>query len=84
MVRNYTYDDTVRIFTDIGGMPTDLKPKIFKGDGGHTQVIRRFVNAILHGGPPTPTPAEGLRRAEVLDACYRSAAAGREVLIAGD
>ena len=36
MVRNYTYDDTVRIFTDIGGMPTDLTPKIAKGDGGHT------------------------------------------------
>ncbi len=84
MVRNYTYDDTVRIYTDIGGMPTDLAPKIVKGDSGHTQVIRRFVNAILHGGPATPTPAEGLRRAEVLDACYRSAAAGREVTIAGE
>jgi predicted dehydrogenase len=84
MVRNYTYDDTVRIFTDIGGMPTDLKPKIVKGDSGHTQVIRRFVHAILHGGPATPTPAEGLRRAEVLDACYRSAAAGREVLIGSE
>jgi predicted dehydrogenase len=47
-------------------------------------VIRRFVHAILHGGPATPTPAEGLRRAEVLDACYRSAAAGREVTIAGE
>jgi predicted dehydrogenase len=84
MVRNYTYDDTVRLFTDIGGMPTDLTPKIAKGDGGHTQVIRRFVHAILHGGPATPTPAEGLRRAEVLDACYRSAAAGREVRISGE
>jgi predicted dehydrogenase len=74
----------VRTFTDIGGMPTDLKPTIAKGDSGHAHVIRRFVNAILHGGSATPTPAEGLRRAEVLDACYRSAAAGREVLIGGE
>jgi predicted dehydrogenase len=82
MVRNYTYDDTVRVFTDIGGMPTDLAPKIAKGAGGHAEVIKRFVAAILHGGPATPTPEEGLRRAEVLEACYRSSAEGREVTIA--
>jgi predicted dehydrogenase len=82
MVRNYTYDDTVRLFTDIGGMPTDLAPKIAKGLGGHAEVIKRFVAAILDGGPVTPSPVEGLRRAEMLDACYRSAAEGREVTIA--
>jgi predicted dehydrogenase len=81
MVRNYTYDDTVRTFTDIGGMPTDLAPKIAKS-GGHLEVIKRFVAAILHGGPATPTAEEGLRRAELLEACYRSAAQGREVLVA--
>src|SRR5262245_39072520 len=46
MVRDYTYDDTVRTFTDIAGMPTDLAPKIDKGASGHTVVIRRFVAAI--------------------------------------
>ena len=81
MVRDYTYDDTVRTYTDIAGMPTNLAPKIAKGAGGHTEVISRFVRAILHGEPATPAPEEGLRRAEVLDACYRSAAAGREVVI---
>jgi predicted dehydrogenase len=84
MVRNYTYDDTVRTFTDIGGMPTDLKPKIAKTDSGHALVVRRFVNAILHSGQATPTAAEGLRRAEVLDACYSSATTGREVMITGE
>lgn len=79
MVRNYTYDDTVRTFTDIGGVPVDLAPKIPKGAGGHGEVIRRFVSAILEGGPAIPSADEGLLRAEVLDACYESAAAGREV-----
>lgn len=81
MVRNYTYDDTVRVFTDIGGIPTNLAPRIPKGNG-HLEVIRRFVAAALDGGPVTPSAEEGLRRAEVLDACYRSAAAAREVAIA--
>jgi predicted dehydrogenase len=42
-------------------------------------VIKRFVAAILDGEPPVPSPADGLRRTEVLDACYRSAEEGREV-----
>jgi predicted dehydrogenase len=80
MVRNYTYENTVRAFADIGGVPVDMAPKIPKGAGGHGEVIRRFVSAILEGGPAIPGSAEGLLRAEVLDACYRSAAEGREIL----
>jgi predicted dehydrogenase len=81
MVRNYTYENTVRVFTDIDDAPTDMAPKIPKGAGGHGQVIQRFVAAILDGGPAIPSSAEGLLRAEVLDACYRSAAEGREVTL---
>ena len=83
MVRNYTYENTVRTFTDIGGAPVDLAPKIPKGAGGHGEVIRRFVAAILDGRPAIPSSDEGLLRAELLDACYRSAAAGREVPFGG-
>lgn len=79
MVRNYTYDDTVRAFADIGDAPVNLAPKIPKGAGGHGEVIRRFVSAILDGGPAIPSSDEGLLRAELLEACYRSAAAGREL-----
>ena len=78
LVRNYTYDNTVRVFKTIGGVPTDMAPRIPKADG-HGTVIKRFVAAILDGEPPVPSPADGLRRTEVLDACYRSASEGREV-----
>ncbi len=81
MVRNYTYDDTVRVYADVAGAPVDFAPKIPKGHGGHGEVIRRFVAAILADGPRIPSPAEGVRRAEILEACYRSAAAGHEVPI---
>jgi predicted dehydrogenase len=81
MVRNYTYENTVRVFTDVGGAPVDMAPKIAKGAGGHGEVIRRFVTAILDGSPASPSSAEGLRRAAVLDACYLSAAEGHEVTL---
>ncbi len=80
MVRNYTHENTVRVFSDIGGVPTDMAPKIRK-QGGHDTVIERFVAAVLDGAPQVPSADDGLRRAEIIDACYRSAAEGREIAI---
>jgi predicted dehydrogenase len=80
MVRNYTHENTVRVFTDTAGAPTDLAPKIAKGPGHHA-VIERFVAAVLDGAPPVPSAEDGLRRAAILDACYQSAAEGREVTL---
>ncbi len=78
MVRNYTHENTVRVFHDIAGVPTDMAPKLRKA-GGHDAVTERFVAAMLDGAPRVPSAEEGLRRAAIIDACYRSAAAGREV-----
>jgi len=71
---------TVRVFADVAGVPADLQPQITPVDG-HAAVIARFVDAVLDGAPAVPSAADGLRRAEVIDACYRSAAAGRELTI---
>ena len=80
LVRNYGYEKTVRVFTDVEGVPADLVPVIPKVEG-HQAVITRFVNAVVHGAEPVPSAAEGLRCAEVIDACYRSSAEGHEVSI---
>ncbi|MGH2544663.1 MAG: Gfo/Idh/MocA family protein [Ardenticatenaceae bacterium] len=80
LVRNYTYDDTVRVFTDVAGVPTDHAPSVPKMPG-HLSVIKRFVAAILEGAPATPSANEGVHRAELLDACYQSAAEGHEVVL---
>jgi predicted dehydrogenase len=80
MVRNYTHENTVRVFHDIAGVPTDAAPKLRKA-GGHDAVTERFVAAVLDGAPRLPGAEEGLRRAAIIDACYRSAAAGHEVLV---
>jgi predicted dehydrogenase len=80
LVRNYGYDNTVRAFTDVGGAATDLAPRILKGDG-HLAVITRFVDAVLADGPRIPSADDGLRRAEVLELCYRSAVEGHEIVL---
>src|SRR5262245_56558899 len=79
-VRDYGYENTVRVFTDVGGVPTDLAPKIPKGKG-HLHVIERFAAAVLDGAPPIPSAEEGMRRVEVIAACYQSAREGREVVL---
>jgi predicted dehydrogenase len=79
-IKNYGHENTVRLFTDVHGLPYDSMPAIPRG-GGHVQVVERFVAAILDGAPAIPGAREGLRRAEVIDACYASATAGREVTI---
>lgn len=80
MVRNYTHENTVRVFHDVAGAPIDIAPKIRKG-GGHDSVTERFVAAVLDGAPQIPSADDGLRRAAIIDACYRSAAEGREVVL---
>jgi predicted dehydrogenase len=78
LVRNYTHDQTVRLFSDLDGAPIDLTPRIPKQDG-HFGVIERFVAAILDGAPPSPSAAEGVTRAAIIDACYQSATERREI-----
>ena len=80
LIRNYAHENTVRVFTDIAGVPTDLTPHITKAEG-HSAVIQRFIAAIRDGAPPVPSAADGLRRTAVLAACYQSAAEGHEILL---
>jgi predicted dehydrogenase len=79
-IKDYGHLNTVRLFTDVNDVPFESLPKIPAG-GGHDHVVARFVAAILDGAPAIPGAAEGLRRAEVIDATYRSASEGREIVI---
>jgi predicted dehydrogenase len=78
LVRNYTHENTVRIFHDTHDAPTDIAPRPAKVDG-HSSVVQRFVEAVHAGGPQEPSAADGLRRVALLDACYQSAAERREL-----
>jgi predicted dehydrogenase len=79
-VRNYTWEDTLRIFTDVADVPAEISPRLTKGEG-HLAIVRDFIDAIRGGDWTTHDGREGLYRTQIIDACYESAMRGREVLL---
>ncbi|WP_327640481.1 Gfo/Idh/MocA family oxidoreductase [Kribbella sp. NBC_00482] len=79
-VQNYTNEDTLRIFTDVGGVPAEVKPATGAGLG-HRAVVREFVRIVKSGEWEGQNGSEALQRTEIIDACYASAKAGREVVL---
>ncbi len=77
-VKNYGTSDTVRIYTDVAGVPAVVLPEIEPREG-HLAVVRRFVETIRSGDWAGQFGEDGLRRARVIDACYASALENREV-----
>ena len=78
--RNYALTGTLKVFGDFEGVASDHAPRLIERDG-HAEVINRFVTKIIDGTPGVPTGEEGLDRARLIDAIYRSATEGREVMI---
>ncbi|MDQ5812270.1 MAG: Gfo/Idh/MocA family oxidoreductase [Actinomycetota bacterium] len=81
-VRNYGTQDTVRIYTDVAGVPAVVVPEIEPREG-HLAVVRRFVETVQSGEWAGEVGEEGLRRARIIDACYASALEHREVSLDG-
>lgn len=81
-VRNYGTQDTVRIYTDVSGVPAVVAPEIEPREG-HLAVVRRFVETIRSSEWEGQVGEEGLRRARVIDACYRSALEHCEIVLDG-
>ena len=77
-VRNYGTSDTVRIYTDVAGVPAVVAPEIEPREG-HLAVVRRFVETIKSGKWEGQHGEDGLDRARIIDACYASALEEREV-----
>jgi len=79
-VKNYGWEDTLRLYSDVGGVPAEVRPRVGRGEG-HVKVVRDFVAAIQGGDWAAYDGSEGLRRTRVIDACYTSAREGREVRV---
>ncbi len=82
-VKNYGWEDTLRIYTDVAGVPAEVRPQVRKGEG-HLAVVRNFIAAIRDGNWIAHSGVEGLRRAYIIDACYASALRGHEMTLASD
>jgi predicted dehydrogenase len=79
-IKNYVWEDTLRLYVDVDNEPTVLAPAVLKGEG-HVAVVRKFLAAIDGGEWAEHSGREGLRRAQIIDACYQSAAEGREIAL---
>jgi predicted dehydrogenase len=74
--------EPLTVYKAIQGVPADIHPKVPSGiPGGHEGEIIHFVECIREGKQPIPTAEQGLHVLQILDAIYRSAQTGREVII---
>lgn len=78
--RNYALTGTLKVFGDFEGVAADSEPRLIERNG-HAEVIHRFVASVLDGAPVTPSGEEGVDRARLVDAIYRSAAVGKEIAL---
>lgn len=78
-VPRYAHDDTVRIYRDVAGRPVDIAPEVHVPGGEHPIVIAEFLDHVRSGQWEHHRGEFALHRTEILDACYRSAAEGREI-----
>jgi len=81
-VVDYAEPGDLHIYRDTDGVAADYHAKP-GANGGHDLVVARFVEAV-QAGPDNWAEHDGtlgLRRAQIIDACYRSAAEGREVVL---
>lgn len=81
-VQNYSNVDTLKIFTDVAGVPAEVRPATGAGLG-HRAVVSEFVAIVLSGDWSAHNGSEALLRTQVIDAAYASAQAGREVVLHG-
>ncbi len=84
--RDYAVDDTLEIFAEVAGVPAAIRPIVTLPQElrGHRGVVREFVRIVRSGDFQAHSGEEGMIRSQVIDACYRSAREGREVLAGPD
>ena len=68
------------IWTEKDGVPAILQPNL-PPDGGHAEAVTDFVTQVRSGEFKGRDGAEALTRAVVVDACYASARAGKEIAV---
>ena len=76
-------DNKLKIFTEEYRRTVDYLPNIdnTKGVQIHEANLRHFVDVLLHRAEPMFVPQQGINMIKILDAIYRSAECGREILL---
>ena len=74
----------VKIFTEEYGHCVDLEPVTAddsKCTPHHEANLRHFADVLLHNAKPDFEPVQGVNMIKILEAIYKSAETGREVLL---
>ncbi|MBQ4564331.1 MAG: Gfo/Idh/MocA family oxidoreductase [Lachnospiraceae bacterium] len=71
------------IYTESYGKTVDYLPNIdnTKGIQIHEANLRHFVDVVLNGAKPMFVPQQGINMVKILEAIYKSAEIGKEVLL---
>ena len=76
-------DEKLKIFEEEFGSTVDYLPNIdnTKGIQMHEGNLRHFVDVLLNGTDPMFVPQQGVNMVKILEAIYKSAETGREVIL---
>jgi len=79
---DYQEANSLRLMTEMAGGLVELTPVPPRvGPGGYDHEVALFVDSVRTGAPPPATVEQGLAVLRIIDALYRSAELGREVVI---
>lgn len=70
-----------KIFTEEFGKTVDYIPNVKEIMPQHAANIQHFVNVVLNGDEPDFVPQQGINMIKILEAFYKSAETGKEVML---
>ena len=73
--------ESLKIFTESNGVLEDIIPNVPSSPTAHGDNIRHFTDVLLNGAEPDFTPIQGVNMIKILEAIYKSAETGKEVIL---
>lgn len=78
------YNDDLKIFTESNGCLEDIIPKTNPTPDAHGRNIAHFADVLQNGAQPDFVPVQGVNMIKILEAIYKSAETGKEVMLNQD
>ncbi len=78
----HSIDNKLKLFGETTGSTIDLSPNLdTRGGDGHKSNIDHFVECITNDVQPIFTPQQGVDMIKILEAIYKSAETGKEIVL---
>ena len=74
--------EKLRLFSEENGKTVNIDPDVTnEGVSPHGENVDHFVDVVLNGTKPLFVPEQGLNMVKILEALYKSAETGREIIL---